>query len=712
MAEPGSVSARRPLFGSWDLEAGPGIVAAVAAAARDRRRRSAGRASASLARPARVLRARRRRLAGGAGAHPRRGGDHRTALGPSDYLVSVALDPLTGRLPRHLHRPRRRLLDARAQPSAGDGAGRSSDSSRLGLGGTWPAAILILARRGDDPGGRAARAALGRRRAGARGARRRSWCSRPARSGSRPPPTRCSWAVGAWAVALVRARDRRPAAGARTRSRSPAACSSASPASSPSGSSCSALIPLAVAARAGRARPLILAAARRRGGRRSSSSAAGYWWLDGLRDDARAVPRKHREHAPVRLLPDQQPGRVRARRRPGDRRSAWRGCATARLWLLVGGGLAAVAIADLSGMSKGEVERIWLPFLPWVLLAAAALPQALGAQRALLAPRRPARLRSSSGWRRSGERAEANPGRRRRRLHRLAHRRRADRRRATTCGCSTCCIRSLTPARPDYLNPEAEYVWADVRDPAAAARAVADVDAVSHQAAMVGLGVDANDMPRLRQPQRPRHRGPARRPCTRAASTAGSCSRAAWSSTARAATAASSTASSSRRPAPPRSLAAGEFEPPCPRLRRVACPGARPRVGARSTRATSTPRPSSTRSICARATRARPARACHRPALPQRLRAADAARHALRRRRQHLSQRARGRPRAHACSRTAASCATSSTSRDVAVANRLALDAPAGVAAAVQRRLGRRRAASATSPASSRGRDRRSASAR
>ena len=43
-----------------------------------------------------------------------------------------------------------------------------------------------------------------------------------------------------------------------------------------------------------------------------------------------------------------------------------------KVWLLVGGALVAVVVADLSGMSKAEVERIWLPFVPWVLLAAAA----------------------------------------------------------------------------------------------------------------------------------------------------------------------------------------------------------------------------------------------------------------------------------------------------------------------------------------------------
>lgn len=41
-------------------------------------------------------------------------------------------------------------------------------------------------------------------------------------------------------------------------------------------------------------------------------------------------------------------------------------------WLLVGGALLAVAAADLSGLSKGEVERIWLPFTVWLLAAGSA----------------------------------------------------------------------------------------------------------------------------------------------------------------------------------------------------------------------------------------------------------------------------------------------------------------------------------------------------
>jgi hypothetical protein len=53
-----------------------------------------------------------------------------------------------------------------------------------------------------------------------------------------------------------------------------------------------------------------------------------------------------------------------------------------RAWWLVGAALLGVAVADVSGMSKAEVERIWLPFVPWLALAGCALP--------------------TSGWRRTG----------------------------------------------------------------------------------------------------------------------------------------------------------------------------------------------------------------------------------------------------------------------------------------------------------------------
>ena len=61
-------------------------------------------------------------------------------------------------------------------------------------------------------------------------------------------------------------------------------------------------------------------------------------------------------------------------------------------------------------------------------------------------------------------------------------------------------VDALLPAahreRPDYLDPAAEWLEGDLRDPAVAERAVSGRDALSrHQAAMVGLGVDLGDLP-------------------------------------------------------------------------------------------------------------------------------------------------------------------------------------------------------------------------
>jgi dTDP-L-rhamnose 4-epimerase len=57
---------------------------------------------------------------------------------------------------------------------------------------------------------------------------------------------------------------------------------------------------------------------------------------------------------------------------------------------------------------------------------------------------------------------------------------------------------SLLPAAhthaPDYLRPEAEFVHADVADPDAVRSALRGVDAVCHQAAMVGMGLNMLDV--------------------------------------------------------------------------------------------------------------------------------------------------------------------------------------------------------------------------
>jgi methylthioxylose transferase len=44
-----------------------------------------------------------------------------------------------------------------------------------------------------------------------------------------------------------------------------------------------------------------------------------------------------------------------------------------RLWPVVGGALLCITVAEVSQYSKGEVERIWLLFMPWLVPAVAAL---------------------------------------------------------------------------------------------------------------------------------------------------------------------------------------------------------------------------------------------------------------------------------------------------------------------------------------------------
>jgi len=53
----------------------------------------------------------------------------------------------------------------------------------------------------------------------------------------------------------------------------------------------------------------------------------------------------------------------------------WRDARSRTILWLCTAGVAMVAVANLSRMSQGEVERIWLPFVPWLLVACALLPE-------------------------------------------------------------------------------------------------------------------------------------------------------------------------------------------------------------------------------------------------------------------------------------------------------------------------------------------------
>ena len=151
-------------------------------------------------------------------------------------------------------------------------------------------------------------------------------------------------------------------------------------------------------------RPVLLAALAGVGTVVAAFTVAGFWWLDGYH---LVVERYHQGWAADRpygywvwanaaaLLLSAGPVLGPALRRTalGAARPArtvamrWRGPdrppVTAWLDALRGAGptvllplaaALAVGAADLSGLSKAEVERIWLPFVVWLLVAAAHLP--------------------------------------------------------------------------------------------------------------------------------------------------------------------------------------------------------------------------------------------------------------------------------------------------------------------------------------------------
>lgn len=68
------------------------------------------------------------------------------------------------------------------------------------------------------------------------------------------------------------------------------------------------------------------------------------------------------------------------------------------LWLLVAPVLLAVLLADLSGSSRGEVERIWLLFVPWLLVVGARLRHPRGWLAAQLATGLAVQLVLRSKW--------------------------------------------------------------------------------------------------------------------------------------------------------------------------------------------------------------------------------------------------------------------------------------------------------------------------
>ncbi|MGH4013883.1 MAG: hypothetical protein ACRDSL_08115 [Pseudonocardiaceae bacterium] len=111
-------------------------------------------------------------------------------------------------------------------------------------------------------------------------------------------------------------------------------------------------------------------------------TAAGFWWLDGYHKVTIRYyqpgewgldrPYSYWIWANLAALTIALgPAAVAGLRRAA---AGWRRHAIRPAVLLCGAALLAVLIADVSGLSKAEVERIWLPFTGWLIAAAALLP--------------------------------------------------------------------------------------------------------------------------------------------------------------------------------------------------------------------------------------------------------------------------------------------------------------------------------------------------
>jgi methylthioxylose transferase len=102
--------------------------------------------------------------------------------------------------------------------------------------------------------------------------------------------------------------------------------------------------------------------------------AAGFWWFDGVRTTRTFYWWGTAQYRPWRYFLVGNLGSSLIAVGP----IVALGLAALRqraIWWIVGGGLFCLLVADVSQYSKGEVERIWLLFYPWLIPAVVALPK-------------------------------------------------------------------------------------------------------------------------------------------------------------------------------------------------------------------------------------------------------------------------------------------------------------------------------------------------
>ncbi len=101
--------------------------------------------------------------------------------------------------------------------------------------------------------------------------------------------------------------------------------------------------------------------------------AAGFWWLDGLFETLIRVQVGSGGYRPYEYFVIGNLACLVALSGPPTVSALVRVRRSDPLWRLSGVMLVAVLVTDLSGASRAEVERIWLPFAPWLVVATARL---------------------------------------------------------------------------------------------------------------------------------------------------------------------------------------------------------------------------------------------------------------------------------------------------------------------------------------------------
>jgi hypothetical protein len=112
--------------------------------------------------------------------------------------------------------------------------------------------------------------------------------------------------------------------------------------------------------------------------------AGGFWWYDGLQSARELQLAGVYQRRPYAEFLVNSPAAFALVIGPavavGLARLRDRG-----VWLLTGTALLALLVADLSGYARGETERVWLPFAPWLLIATCALSPSLRGRQGWLA---------------------------------------------------------------------------------------------------------------------------------------------------------------------------------------------------------------------------------------------------------------------------------------------------------------------------------------